>query len=256
MTVDELIVKSIKKVIHLNYESEEPNNPEMRLIYPRYREDRGGEKKISEHEIKQVLIQVLNEEDNKHKFFYSVESPTENKYVFKSKEKCVNCFSNTCPRMAGENDRKVSGRTDLCLYKIHKKKFKKYALIEFKEDNPDNRGICQDFLKLAMELNYENSIDKKGYFVLVLDGFGTITKNGLFGHDGRNGKLSKSLNFIKSRLLDKTINVFILTLRNSVEIDLGNNIEITTGYYNFDLNKNTKIVYGDIHYTTLIKYNN
>lgn len=237
MTVDELIVEAFKRVIHLNNEKDglggaDLNNLQTRLIYPRYGGDRADQIRISEQEIKQTFIEVLNNKKN-HNFFYSVECPTENTYIFGAGAGCANCPNGNCPQVFG-GDEGISARTDACLYIGDHNIFSRYALIEFKEANPEKREICQDFLKLTKESNYGNNDNKKGYFVLVLNGFETRTKNSLFGNGEEVGKFSNSLDFIREHLGDKILTVYILTQRNAVERD---GINRTNGYYKIELKK-------------------
>ncbi len=200
MTVDELIVESLKRVAHLSNEVDglggaNLNNLQTRLIYPRYGGHRAEEIRISEQEIKQIFIEVLKKTKENHTFLYSVECPTENKYIFVNEPDCLNCpvnNPNTTPEhctitsivineleIQGENNerRGVSGRFDICLYNNYENNITRKKLIEFKYSNGVNKNFCKDLFKLAHELN-DNT---EAYFVLILDTFRNATKNSIFG---------------------------------------------------------------------------
>lgn len=257
--LDKIIIESLKRVVYLKDELGRfmSKKYDTRLIYPKYREDRVDDRRISEQEIKHIFTQVLNEEKSKHEFFYSVECPTRNRYIFRDRTDCNDCplvKENPCPEncaltvLQDNRGGGCSGRVDLCLYKKEKDEFKRNILIEFKYKNPNNNEICQDFLKLAVESNHKSVSGKNGIFILFLNGFDNGTKNNLFGGEKKIGKFVKALDFIRNRIGNKILTLYILTVRNAVERD---GKERTNGFYKIDLNKNSKIKYNSKSYTKI-----
>lgn len=136
------------KLIEMPSESEGfTKNPERnlrtRLIFPRYeRSDEKPEKiRISEQEARFVFCQEI---DAYYKeIFYSIETPTENKYSFSS---------------GPDNDKKFevgrgqSAMSDVSLFeKEENGKMKQVIDIEFKAHNVDRSNISKDLLKLICE---------------------------------------------------------------------------------------------------------
>jgi hypothetical protein len=259
MTVDQLIVESLKRVVRLKNENDELNKANLkdlqtRLIYPRYGIHRNHEIRISEQEIKQIFIEILNETRLNHCFLYSVEAPTEKKYVFGNDQECANCPFGHPPNPGGactlaviNNNAEggVSARTDVCLYENIKNNIIRKMLIEFKYSNGVNRNFCKDLFKLAHELNNNN----ESYFVLILDTFRDVTKNSIFGGGEKYGKLRKSLNLIRNILNNGNIKVYILILENHVNKNREN--LPTIGYYRFELGGELDIVYNNIPYVEI-----
>lgn len=246
MSVDDLIVETFNNVILLNCESEPVNNDnKIRIIYSKYR---NGQKKYSEHELKQMFIQVLNDRKGSHRFFYSLEAPTRNKYIFKNKN---NCKSSSCKNVnqctivikknnesgnAKEKDYSRSGRTDVYLYTISNNCYIRYSPIEFKWDNPQNRELCQDLLKLDMESSYNNN-SGKGYFVLIMYKFNSKTKKSI------SNKIKIAHKFVCEnnkicKINNINISIYILTLINKTE----SNNNGSTGFYKIELNNDTNSI--------------
>ena len=141
----------IKKVYDTQKE-ENGNNKEFcesgsRIIFPKYSEQyRDGETRISEQELRFIFVEQFNKycEDESWNAYYSVETPTEEKYIFSSKDK-----GKIGPRKVdGKEDGGQSAMIDLS---IHNDKFERIALIEFKALNPDESAFAKDFCKLSNE---------------------------------------------------------------------------------------------------------
>ncbi|MDR2580528.1 MAG: hypothetical protein LBC85_05990 [Fibromonadaceae bacterium] len=131
VTIETLIENSLKELSRIGKEDEIQQNAESQLIFPKYR---NGKKRISEQELRFLLIREL---EKQKEFYYSVETPTKEEYVF-----------------SGSIENSLSARIDLCL---HNPKGKRVNLIELKYDNVDVRN---DFLKLLCDCETEQN-----YFV-------------------------------------------------------------------------------------------
>lgn len=121
-----------------------------RLVFPHYS---NGETRISEQELRFVFVEQFNKycEEEKLNLYYSVETPTELKYLFKDKSK---------PR---PDEKGQSAMVDLA---IHNEKSERIALIEFKALNPDEFCYKKDFCKLTTEWEHNNSLST--FFVMIL----------------------------------------------------------------------------------------
>ena len=124
---------------------------ESRLVFPRYSlkhkddTDRVPETRISEQELRFAFVEQFNKICNKEKwpYYYSIETPTENRYVF-AKE--------TNPRLAEKNEG-ISGQYDLVVYSD---KGERICYIEFKANMSREKEFAKDFLKQNNEVkNHE-----------------------------------------------------------------------------------------------------
>lgn len=117
-----------------------------RIIFPKYSERyRNGETRISEQELRFIFVEQFNKycEKNSWNAYYSVETPTEEKYIFSKKG------DENCPhKVDGEGNGGQSAMIDLS---IHDDKFERIALIEFKALNPKKSAFDKDFCKLSNE---------------------------------------------------------------------------------------------------------
>lgn len=177
--IDEILENTFK-VIKGVYKYQRESRPEVvqssqigsRIIFPKYSNEDGRsgnkEDRISEQELRFIFVEQLNDYVSKHNIsniYYSVETPTEKKYVFSKDE---------VPKLAMEDDKKgVSARTDLVIYKKDEDGFKKVALIEFKALNPSKRNYEKDFCKLNNEGEGEGILK---YFIQIVKNYdgGTI----------------------------------------------------------------------------------
>lgn len=115
------------------------NNSNSRIVFPKYS---NGETRISEQELRFIFIEQLNkhcQEEKQWNAYYSIETPTENKYKFSENKKKIQ------PR---KDDEGQSAMVDLCIYD---EKLNRIALIEFKALNPDKHAFDKDFCKLQKE---------------------------------------------------------------------------------------------------------
>lgn len=147
--IDKIIANSFKVLEAVYKEQLEPKSdiagtPHLehvgsRIIFPKYRENyRNAENRLSEQELRFIFVEQFNEYCRKNKlhWYYSVETPTENKYLFKEQKK---------PK---RDEGGQSGMFDLT---IHDECFKRIALIEFKALNQKESCFTKDFLKLREE---------------------------------------------------------------------------------------------------------
>lgn len=119
---------------------------QSRIIFPKYSEQyRDSETRISEQELRFIFVEQFNKycEANKWNAYYSVETPTEEKYVF-SKE-----HIKVVPYKADGKEK--TGQSAMIDLSIHNDKFDRIALIEFKALNPEESAFAKDFCKLSNE---------------------------------------------------------------------------------------------------------
>ena len=119
---------------------------QSRIIFPKYSEQyRDSETRISEQELRFIFVEQFNKycEANQWNAYYSVETPTEEKYVF-SKE-----HIKVVPYKADGKEK--TGQSAMIDLSIHNDKFDRIALIEFKALNPEESAFAKDFCKLSNE---------------------------------------------------------------------------------------------------------
>ena len=128
------------------------DEPLSRIIYPQYRKE--GCTRFSEQELRFVFVEQLNKEiHDGWDVYYSVETPTKNRYKFKDEEH---------PKVIKENEEGgQSAQFDLV---IHDNKFQRIALIEFKANNTLTKHHEKDFVKL----NSEGSDTVLTYFLEIV----------------------------------------------------------------------------------------
>lgn len=112
---------------HLAAENDSPLTLSPRVIYPLKRD---GTIRISEQEARIVCCGLLNNLS----LYYSVETPTRQRYVQK-----------------GKNKEGMSAQTDLTVYSVEDKSFSRICNIEFKAHNCDKSQIAKDIEKLVRE---------------------------------------------------------------------------------------------------------
>ena len=138
-----------------------PEGKQSRLIFPQYSKTyRNGETRLSEQELRFIFVEQFNKycEEKGLKWFYSVETPTEYKYLFSEKGAKIE------PR---KDNNGQSAMVDLA---IHDEELNRIALVEFKALNPDADCFTKDFVKL------ENEPDALTFFVMYVKAYdnGTI----------------------------------------------------------------------------------
>lgn len=157
----ENVVKNTFEVLKKVYKTQKENTPqenndgnESRIIFPKKRDETT---RISEQELRFVFVEQLNNEikgdslcGEKWDVYYSVETPTGEKYGFTSRSK-------------------ESGNIDLVIHDAAK--FRRIALIEFKANNRDAKGYQKDFEKLTNEKEGEIR-----WFIQIVEDSGSGTK--------------------------------------------------------------------------------
>lgn len=113
---------------------------QSRIIFPKKRGV--TDIRVSEQELKQIFIEQFNLvcKNRDLDYLYSVETPTENKYLFKG---------DGAPKVINNNE--AEGQSALIDMSIHDNCGKRVALIEFKALNPNPDNYHKDFVKLGCE---------------------------------------------------------------------------------------------------------
>lgn len=132
-----------------------------RLIFPPYSdEEKDGELRVSEQELRFTFVDVFNgycsdSKNNVSNLRYSVETPTNGKYSFKNTDD---------PHI---DDSGISGNMDLV---IHDKGGERLCLIEFKANNPEPKEIEKDLVKLTNceECDIETGKPIPRYFIVLV----------------------------------------------------------------------------------------
>ena len=142
----------------------QPQNPveigETRLVFPAYYEDgKLKEIRISEQELRFAFVEAFNQYCNSTKdcnLFYSVETPTKDKYSGFSKK-------NDEPKI-DKNGR--SAEFDLVIFDDN---LKRICLIEFKANNANEHDHLKDFVKLNNK--NEGGQEVLCYFIEVIKSY-------------------------------------------------------------------------------------
>ena len=133
---------------------------ETRLVFPAYYEDgKLKDIRISEQELRFAFVEAFNQYCNSTKdcnLFYSVETPTKDKYSGFSKK-------NDEPKI-DKNGR--SAEFDLVIFDDN---LKRICLIEFKAKNADEHDHLKDFVKLNNEI--EGGPEVLCYFIEVIKSY-------------------------------------------------------------------------------------
>lgn len=116
-----------------------------KMIFPCYYKDREpSQNRISEQELRFLFVKKLL--DSQSDYYYSVETPTQEKYQFTGVRKFI------------------SGNIDLCLYKREGQEYRRCHLLEFKNKNGTEKGIKKDFEKLLTE-----PAARENYFIHLIE---------------------------------------------------------------------------------------
>ena len=163
----------LKRLVALGYESESVVSSSP-LIFP----SKHGDKRISEQELRQLFIAVLN--DNHKNLYYAIETPTVYSYSFTNDLKEI--------KIGDKENKGQSALIDLCLFKKEdeQSKYKRLLNIEFKYKNATETNFSKDILKLMHEA-------ENGAFVLLLKN----TDGGTLTNAGETGVIDKLVGSIK-----------------------------------------------------------
>lgn len=165
------------------------------IIFPKYR---SGKLRISEQELRLVFVEQLIAviRDNNLDIFYSIETPTKDKYL----------FSGLIPIIS---EKGKSANFDLV---IHDNKYNRIALIEFKAKNSDKKKHQKDFVKLKNEKEATNGSILK-YFIEIVESSNDATfrslwsKTSNFEDEGiifrclclKNGEITEKIKEVKNK---------------------------------------------------------
>ncbi|MCL2281828.1 MAG: hypothetical protein FWC26_00750 [Fibromonadales bacterium] len=171
-SIETLIENSFKELLKIGKEKVIQQDAESRLIFPKCRD---GKKRISEQELRFLLVREL---EKQKEFFYSVETPTEDEYVF-----------------SGSGKKPLSARIDLC---IHDSEGKRICLIELKHENVDVRN---DILKLLCDSETEQN-----YFIQLVNNSDSGTIPSI------EKKYEDALTFIHKDKIKSCIKIFLFVV--------------------------------------------
>ena len=190
----ELVIKNTFEVIQKVYNCQQEkdfNHSESkessRILFPK---KRNGETRISEQELRFVFVEQLNKEiANGWNVFYSVETPTNDTYL----------FSKTNEPHVDPNGQ--SGNFDLV---IHDNNFNRIALIEFKANNSIPKEYDKDFCKLN---NSKENVKLK-YFIQIVKNTNSRTFSNLHKKIGDNKDIFKCWSLEKEKnITDDILNI-------------------------------------------------
>lgn len=193
--IENVIDKTFEDIREIyKLQTTEEGIPESKLRFPyKYKNHEQGELRISEQELRCLFIEKLQNEG----LYYNIEAPTMDVYRFENAE--------------GE---KRSGNFDLVICDATGKK--RYALIEFKGLNPDEKCYAKDYWKLQ---NSQEQGELR-YFLQVVKS----------ANDNTYENIAKKKDSIKEFAQNETFNVDINNLKEQVIyrcISLDDSKEIT-----------------------------
>jgi len=155
MNLEDLIKNSLQELQKIGWENE-IKTQYSKLIFPKYR---NNGQRISEQEARLLFVRELEKQD---KFYYSIETPTKERYEGFSKK--------------GKKPIVGSGRSgsiDVTLYEKEGEKCQRKHLIEFKFGNVDT--CTKDFLKLLCD----DDNCKTNYYINIIKNSDETTKSNL-----------------------------------------------------------------------------
>lgn len=156
---------NILRSVYLERKEDQDSNAKdlgTRIIFPNYSD---GGTRLSEQELRFVFVEQFNKycKENHLHYYYSVETPTEHKYLFADKEE---------PKRDPEKGQ--SAMVDLA---IHDENLKRVALIEFKALNPDEFCFKKDFCKLREEVTGKDQLST--FFIMFVKSANERTKQSI-----------------------------------------------------------------------------
>ena len=128
--------EKLEKVIERTFTILRENHSESRIMFPIYRD---SQRRVSEQELRFVFVEQVQNLLKEYDYFYSVETPTNSKYVFSENKKYVK------PYVATESG---SGRSASFDLSIVDKNGNTIAIIEFKAKSADPHEYAKDLCKL------------------------------------------------------------------------------------------------------------
>lgn len=199
----EVSKKVLSRLNEIGYEKHKKKSVGQ-LIFP----TKSDLQRISEQELRQVFVEVFNDENQD--LYYSIETPTINKYSFGKDDDSIKTI--------------LDGRSaliDMCVFEKEndESEYSRLLNIEFKHDNVAYKNFSKDILKLMHE-------KENGAFIILLNNTnsGTLINTG----DKRKGvidKLIQSFNDHKVNLKhwngsdEKFIGLIILSLEDKNNVN-------------------------------------
>ena len=137
------------------------------IIFPKYTHGQNkGKLRVSEQEMRFAFVEEMR--SKYPNWYYSVETPTDKKYLFKG-EPCI---------VPEEEEGGQSAQFDLTIYEDSKGD-KVLAHIEFKAHNPDIHEMKKDFLKLVEDKTVDMGIER--VFIHLFKSFHQKTHKSIMG---------------------------------------------------------------------------
>ena len=163
--IDEIIKQTFERLDYVYRNHRETNSPKTeidntglsRLVFPMYCEQQEFKTRISEQELRFIFVETFNEycDEKELDWYYSVETPTKDKYKFTEK---------------GDNldkPKREEGQSANFDLTISNDKGELLALIEFKAKNTKPFSYAKDFCKLWNPKEGNSNVLR--YFINVLD---------------------------------------------------------------------------------------
>ncbi len=194
----EICKKVLARLSAMDYEKDGGSSSEQ-LIFPNKKQAKGDIKRISEQELRLLFIEEFkNDYEN---LFYSIETPTEEKYKFGKTYETI------------KTDKEgQSASLDMCVFARNSNKYERLLNIEFKHKNASIKKIGKDVLKLMQE-------KQNGAFIHLLNNTDRGTLRNAKG-TGVFDKLYKSFTDFKDNWNNenKSIQLIILSLKQEMLI--------------------------------------
>ena len=198
ISIENICKKVLTRLDVMGYEKDKNISCE-RLVFPNKRQAKGNRKRISEQELRLLFIEVFK--TSNPELFYSIETPTENKYKFGPSLDLIVC------------DKKgQSALVDMCVFERGVTNYRRILNIEFKHKNCAIKNIGKDILKLICE-------KQNGTFIQLLNN----TNRGTMCNNKNTGVFDKLYDsFLRYKGSwdnnDKYIRILILSLKGQILI--------------------------------------
>lgn len=157
----DIFQEKLEKVIEKTFTILRDNHSESRIVFPTYRD---SQRRVSEQELRFVFVEQVQNLLKEYDYYYSVETPTNSKYVFSENKKYAIPYVATTPGY---------GRSASFDLSIEDRNGNTIAIIEFKAKSADAHEYAKDLCKLWNP--YERSHYK--YFLNLFEKIGSDTKN-------------------------------------------------------------------------------
>lgn len=183
--LDDVIIKTFESLRN-------EKNAVSRLVFPNYA---NGDKRVSEQELRFVFVENVKSLLEEYGYYYSVETPTKDKYKFSEKGHNVKC----------ESGKGRSANFDLT---IKDKERNNIAIIEFKANSASEHEYAKDLCKLWNDKEQ----GEHRYFINIFKSMDQKTLNTL------KEKLSPENNgFLSKKETDICVNVIARSIDHSNE---------------------------------------